>query len=150
MYTLKRTNSDNIDVLNLVSELDKYLKTVDGEDHLFYDQYNSIKELNYIIVAYLNDEPIGCGAIKKFDQVSMEVKRMYVTPIGRGKGVGFKILNALELWAKELHYDQCILETGKKQIEAIGLYKKNGYQIIPNYGVYENIKNSLCFVKNIK
>jgi hypothetical protein len=56
----------------------------------------------------------------------------------------------LENWAGELSYAKCILETGKRQPEAIGLYKKNGYKLIPNYGQYAEAENSLCFEKELK
>ena len=77
----------------------------------------------------------------------MEVKRMYTLPEFRGQGYAAKILLELENWAKELGYKSCVLETGKRQPEAIQLYKKNGYRIIPNYGQYKGIKNSICFEK---
>ena len=80
----------------------------------------------------------------------MEVKRMFVSPEGRNKGIGTLILSELESWASELSYTKCILETGKKQPEAIRLYDKNGYTLIPNYGQYAGIANSVCFEKNIK
>ncbi len=70
-------------------------------------------------------------------------------PGSRGKGIASKILAELEIWATELFYEKCILETGKKQPEAIALYKKNGYNIIPNYGQYAGVENSLCFEKEI-
>jgi GNAT superfamily N-acetyltransferase len=75
---------------------------------------------------------------------------MYTLPEVRGKGLATLVLNELELWAKELKYAKCVLETGKKQPEAIRLYEKNGYIIIPNYGQYAGIKNSLCFEKELK
>ena len=74
---------------------------------------------------------------------------MYVPPALRGKGIASAVLAELEKWAKELNYKKCILETGKKQPEAIALYNKNGYCIIPNYGQYENVENSVCFEKNL-
>lgn len=74
---------------------------------------------------------------------------MYVTPEGRGKGVATKILAELESWAAELGYRYCILETGKRQPEAIALYKKMGYRIIKNYGPYAGVENSVCFEKRI-
>ena len=77
----------------------------------------------------------------------MEVKRMFVDLAFRGNGIASIILNELEKWAKELGYSGCILETGKKQPEAIKLYKKNGYAIIPNYGQYKQVENSVCFEK---
>jgi len=74
---------------------------------------------------------------------------MYTSPENRGKGVATKVLAELEKWAFELNYTKCILETGKKQPEAIELYKKNGYKLIPNYGQYTHIENSLCFEKKL-
>ena len=61
-----------------------------------------------------------------------------------------EILAELETWAAELSFAKCILETGKRQPEAIGLYKKNGYKLIPNYGQYAEIENSVCFEKVVK
>ncbi len=72
---------------------------------------------------------------------------MFVPEEFRGRNIAMSILKNLEEWAKDLSYHKCILETGDKMPEAIGLYKKSGYQQIPNYGQYENIENSLCFEK---
>lgn len=72
---------------------------------------------------------------------------MFVVKKNRGKGVASQILKELELWAKELNYEKCILETGVKQADAIVLCKKSGFIITPNYGEYKNIKNSVCFEK---
>ena len=145
--TFTRTNSDNQDFQKLVEALDDDLKIRDGEDNVFYAQFNKITTIKYAIVAYDSDLPVGCGAIKQYANDTMEVKRMYVLPEKRGHGIAASILNELEVWAKELYYTRCILETGQKQPEAIALYKKEGYQIIPNYGQYEGINNSICFEK---
>jgi putative acetyltransferase len=80
----------------------------------------------------------------------MEIKRMFVPPEGRKKGIATKILSKLENWARELSYARCILEAGKGQPEAIGFYKKNGYKVIPNYGQYAEVENSVCFEKKLK
>ena len=74
---------------------------------------------------------------------------MFVLPERRGKGIAAKVLSELEIWAAELSFEKCILETGKKQPEAIQLYKKSGYVIIANYGQYDGIENSLCFEKKL-
>jgi putative acetyltransferase len=142
-----RTDSDNKFFQALVRELDADLKIRDGEDHSFYSQFNKIDKIKFVIVAFDNEMPVGCGAIKELSKDAMEVKRMYVPPVRRGQGIAGKILKELENWANELNYTKCLLETGKKQPEAIALYKKNGYQIIPNYGQYENVENSVCFEK---
>jgi putative acetyltransferase len=147
MIELKRTTSQDIDFQSLVLLLDKDLSMRDGEDHSFYAQFNKIDKINEAVVAYKNNEPIGCGAIKKFDEQNAEVKRMFVKPEHRGHGVAAKTLMELEGWARELGYQCCILETGRKQPEAITLYKKSGYQIIPNYGQYAGVGNSVCMKK---
>jgi GNAT superfamily N-acetyltransferase len=147
MLAIKRTSSMNQDFVSLVKELDTYLKVTDGEEHEFYNQFNGIEKLNHCIVAYLENQPVGCGAFKKYDAVSIEIKRMYLKPNHRGSGIAFKILNSLEIWAKEMDKKRAVLETGKRQVEALKFYQKSGYQNIPNYGQYIGMDNSQCFEK---
>jgi len=92
---------------------------------------------------------VGCGAIKYFNEEAMEIKRMFVLPKYRGRGFSSAILRELELWTKELNCRSCILETGKRNPEAVMLYKKKGYLPIPNYEPYVGIENSLCFKKEL-
>lgn len=147
MITLKRTDSTNTDFIELVKELDIDLKIRDGEDHAFFAQYNKIDLIKHVVIAYDDDNAVGCGAIKEYEENVMEIKRMYVKPTTRGKGIASSVLKELETWAKELNYTKCILETGIKQPEAIGLYEKCNYLRIKNYGQYEHIEESVCFEK---
>ena len=150
MINILRTSSTNQDFIELVKHLDADLLERDGKEHSFYIQYNQIDAIINVVVAFNNKKPVGCGAIKVFSENAMEVKRMYTLPEQRGKGIATKILAELEKWAEELGYEKCVLETGKRQPEAIGLYKKNGYTIIPNYGQYVGVDNSVCFEKIFK
>ena len=147
MTDLIRTDSDNADFRELVALLDQDLQIRDGEEHSFYAQFNKIDKIQHVVVAYQNGRAAGCGAIKEYSKNAAEVKRMFVKPEWRGQGIAKKILSELEIWAAELNYSECILETGKKQPEAIGLYQKSGYQLIPNYGQYEGVENSVCMRK---
>ena len=147
MIRIIKTDASQPDFKKLVALLDADLAERDGEDHSFYDQFNKLHLIKYALVAYEKDTPVACGAIKEFEPNVMEVKRMYVTPEKRGKGIASKVLSSLENWARELGYQKCVLETGKRQPEAIALYSKNGYQIIANYGQYAGIENSVCFEK---
>ena len=149
MTKIIRTNSDNIDFQALVKLLDKDLSIRDGDEHSFYAQYNKIDAIKFAVVLYENKIPIGCGAFKKYDAETVEIKRMYVRPTNRGKGVGVEILEELEKWAFEEDYKFAVLETGKKQPEAIRLYQKCGYELIENYGQYEGIENSVCMKKSL-
>jgi GNAT superfamily N-acetyltransferase len=149
MISIVRTNSANSDFLILVKKLDAELAIRDGDDHVFYSQFNSLEKIRHVVLAYVDGDPAGCGAIKEYSASTMEIKRMFVLADHRRKGIAAKILAELELWTAELSYTKCILETGKKQPEAIELYKKNGYQQIPNYGQYIGVENSVCFEKEI-
>ncbi len=147
---LVRTNAENQDFIKLVKHLDADLAIRDGDDHAFYDQFNKITSIKHVVVVYDNNKALGCGAIKQFDKSTVEIKRMYTSPESRGKGIASKILQELEKWATELSYEKCILETGIKQPEAIGLYTKNGYRLMSNYGQYTGVKTSKCFQKSLK
>ncbi len=149
MIRLTRTSADHPDFQRLVVLLDRDLKIRDGDDHSFYSQYNKIDKIKYAIVAYVNGGAVGIGAIREISSESMEIKRMYVLPEKRGQGIARTILTELESWAKELNFVRCVLETGKKQPEAIRLYRKAGYHPIANYGPYENVDNSVCMSKDI-
>jgi len=147
MVTLKRTNSADREFQALVRELDIDLKIRDGEDHSFFAQFNKIDSIKHVVVAYKDGQPVGCGAIKEFNSDTMEIKRMFVPPGQRGQGIASLVLQELERWSREMNVSRCILETGEKQPEAIRLYRKNDYQVIPNFGQYEDVASSVCFEK---
>lgn len=144
---LKRTDADHIDFRTLVKALDQELTVIYGEKQSFYNPFNTLNQIKNVVIAFSNGMPMGCGAMKKFDDNSMEIKRMYILPAHRNKGVAHLILNELEDWAKELNYKECVLETGNKQPDAIRLYQKAGYEIIPNYGQYKDETESICMKK---
>ena len=149
MIELRRTDSEDADFVTLVESLDRDLAQRDGEDHAFYHQFNSITSIRHAIVAYEGGIAVACGAIKAFDGDSMEVKRMYTSPLSRGKGIAAIVLSELEKWTVELGYESCVLETGMQQPEAMALYRKHGYEAIPNYGQYVGVSNSRCFKKRL-
>lgn len=149
MISIKRTHSGNKDFIALVKKLDIELAVLDGDEHSFYAQFNKIDAIKNAIIACVDNVPIACGAIKEYDEISMEIKRMYTLPEHRGKGIATEILHELEIWACELGYKKCVLETGIRQQDAIHLYLKNSYLPIPNFDQYENIASSRCFEKSI-
>jgi putative acetyltransferase len=146
---LLRTDSDNADFRRLVELLDADLRIRDGEDHGFYAQFNKIDMIREVVVAYDGEEAIGCGAFKPYEPGVAEIKRMFVVPERRGRGVAGQILEELEIWAGEMDFSECILETGWKQPEAVRLYQKSGYEIMPNYGQYAGVENSVCMHKQL-
>lgn len=149
MVTLIRTDADNADLLSLVALLDEELKTRDGEDHYFFAQFNKLAGIIGAVVAYVDDEPVGCGAFKRFSDNEAEIKRMFVKPECRGRRIAAKVLGELETWAGEHGLTACVLETGFKQPEAIALYQRSGYKVIPNYGQYADVGSSVCMKRSI-
>ena len=147
MLKLIRTDSDNKDFIELVKLLDADLAKRVGDEHSFYAQFNKIDKIKYVVIAYEDDKPVSCGAIKELSPKITEVKRMYTLPEYRGKGIAVRVLSELEKLADEMLYEKCVLETGKKQPEAIALYTKCGYTIIPNYGSI-SVLRTVCVLKN--
>ena len=147
MIRIARTSSLNESFIDLVGMLDCELRIRDGEDHEFFKQFNKIDNIKHVVIAFSNGLAVGCGAIKAYSSDTMEIKRMFVRSDMRGQGIAGVILKELENWTKELGYSYTILETGFKQPEAIRLYEKNNYSVIPNYGQYIGVTTSVCMTK---
>ncbi|MBC8052380.1 MAG: GNAT family N-acetyltransferase [Sphingobacteriaceae bacterium] len=150
MITLKRCDSSDKDFGDLIKELDKVLWSRYSDIQQQYDSFNKVDSIKNVVVAYINNSPVGCGAFKKFDGDTVEIKRMFVAEDNRGKGVALAILNELELWAVELNYNHAVLETGRRLAEAMGLYTKQNYFITENYGQYIGMENSVCMKKSLR
>ncbi len=149
MITLTRLNSHTTDFINLVALLDEDLAKRDGDEHKFYAPLNKVDDIRHIVIAYVDEKAVGCGSFKAYEPGVVEIKRMFVLPEYRGKGVAIALLTELEQWAEEEGNTGCVLETGKKQPEAIKLYEKCGYTFIPNYGKYAEVENSICMMKQL-
>ena len=147
MFLLQRTDSDNVYFRGIVAMLDTFLAERDGQDHAFYAQFNKLDSIKNAVVCFDDYEPVGCGAFKQYDETTAEIKRMFVKPCYRTKGAATMVLQELEKWAEENNFSSAILETVKTQPEAVALYKKNGYTIIPNFGQYKNVEKSICMHK---
>ena len=101
------------------------------------------------VVARDGDRAVGCGAIRLLDATSAEVKRMYVDPDQRGKGIGWAVLASLESAARQLGVRRLVLETGVYQLEAISLYRRAGFMQVECWGEYASSPTSICYEKNL-
>jgi putative acetyltransferase len=102
MTSIKRTNSDDPDFQKLTQALDVELCRIYNTQQADYEEFNRITDLPTVVLAYEDDIPVGCGCFKKYDDTTIEIKRMYVEPGVRGKGIASQIVNELETWALEL------------------------------------------------
>lgn len=143
---LIRTTSDNTDFQKLTALFDDYLIDIDGDQRDFFAHYNN-KYLEHVLVCYDGETAVACGGFKEYDAETAEIKRMFVLPDQRGKGIAQHLLTEIESWAKECGYPNYILETSPKLESAVAMYKKSGYQLIPNFGQYIGVENSICMKK---
>jgi GNAT superfamily N-acetyltransferase len=100
-----------------------------------------------VILVYEGDTAIACGAFKKFDDTSCEIKRMFTEPSHRGRGYAGIVVDELEKWARESGYRYMVLETSVKLKSAVRLYQHKGYTETEKYGQYKDAIDSMCFRK---
>jgi putative acetyltransferase len=144
---IRLTDGADQDFIMLVAQLDEDLSSRYGEMQKQYTPLNSLAAIKDAAVAYLDGAPVACGAFKAVSEDTVEIKRVFVKPEFRNRGLAGKILKTLENAAKNRGYMYAVLETGVKQHEAIGLYKKSGYAITDKYGPYVGNENSVCMKK---
>ncbi len=147
--SIKTANPSDEKVAAIIEELsiNLYLRFGSDGKNSFTDwQYNNPKFV--FVIAELQDEIVGCGAIRPISNTIGEVKRMYSK--FPGKKIGQTILAFLEEKAKKIGYTDLILETRVKNLEAIQFYQKQGYNIIPNYGKYKDRPEAICLGKSLK
>lgn len=145
------TNSSNSDFIELCHGLDGFLNDLVGgeENRAEYIPYNRLDDIHNVIVAYDNDIPVGCASFKKYDDECAEVKRVFIRQAYRGKGISNKLMELLESAARKQGYRYLILESGEPLVAAMALYRKIGYKVIPNYGQYKNMTDSICMKKEL-
>lgn len=147
----RRTDGNNKDFIENCKLLDMDLDRRVGKkiDRNKYTKYNLLDEIQEAIVVYEDNKAIGGGAIRKYDKDNIELKRVFVHPEYQGQGIGSKLVSLLIEWAEELGYQRMILETGELLAESCAVYKKLGFQVIPNYGPYVDMEESLCMAKEL-
>lgn len=143
---LLRTTPDYPAFKELVQALDVFLAELNGERNAFFAPLNSVDTIRHAVVAFVDEEPVGCGAFRPAERKVIEIKRMYVAPDLRVRGIGRMLLSELENWALELGYNEAILETRRFE-PALRLYENAGYRAIPNYGAYADSPESVCLGK---
>lgn len=144
-----RTTSGNHEFRKLVQELDDDLMKRNGEAQNQYHQYNKIDHIKHAVLIGFGSRFVGCGCFKRFDDHTVEIKRMFVKPEMRGNQLAARMLQELEKWAMEEGYTNAVLETGIRQVEAQRLYSVAGYVQTQNYGQYLGMSDSLCYRKNL-
>lgn len=143
---LQQVFNDNKDFIYLCSELDVFLNNAIGGENKRekYKKYNYLDTMDVVVVAYYEGVAVGCGALRKFTDNEIELKRLFVKKEYRGKNIGGLILEQLISMAKDLKYKKVLLETGEFLKESVKLYNRFGFEKIDNYGAYKDMTESIC------
>ena len=141
--------ADDADAVMLMDELSETLEKITGNSgrHSFNSKDVTTDRSVFAVAYDDNGNPLGCGAIRPYDDETAEVKRMYAK--SKGKSVGTEILTYLEQQAKAMGYSRLCLETRVVNERAVSFYKKRGYKVIENYGKYKNHSEAICFEKQL-
>lgn len=151
MVEFLRTHAHHPDFKRFIIELDLEFQIRYPESRHNFQPYNQVDTSARVIIGFNDQQPIGCGCFRPTTlESTIEIKRMYVVPDFRNRGMGKRILELLEQWAVEQGFTKAILETGIKQPEAISAYRNSGYQLIPNFPPYEKVAESICMAKTLK
>jgi len=130
----------------LIAELDAHLSSLYPPEENFFE----LPTADVFLVARLDGRPVGCGALRRLDPTTGELKRMYVRPQAEGKGIGRLLVEALAAWALDQGIERLVLETGVRQLAAIALYEKTGFTPIPRFGPYRSSPSSRCYERRLR
>ncbi|MFQ6601522.1 GNAT family N-acetyltransferase [Flavobacterium sp. C3NV] len=144
-----KTTSENSDFISLIKIFDAFLWERYPELKKDYWGNNLIEFNANVILVYLDEKPVASGCFKKYNENTVELKRMFVSPEARGLGLAQLVIKELEKEAIDQGFEVMILETLYKQKEAISLYQKTGFEIVENYEPYVGLLNSICMSKSI-
>ena len=145
--TIKRVRTDDDDFVCLINALSEMLAELNGEKNDYYAPLNTASSLAVALVAYVESVPVGCGGFRIMDDGAIEIKRMFVLSEQRGVGIGKALLSEIESIGREHGHSRIVLETSKRLPAATGLYQISGYTVIPNYGPYIGLDDSICMEK---
>lgn len=144
---LRFVDAENTDLLELAGRLDEYYISIVGEVHRRYAKYNDPHLFGCRLVVYEDGCAAGCGCWKRTDAHTVELKRIYVRPEYRRRGIAGAVIRALEGNAAEQGYTRAVLETARTTGDSAALYRKLGYRTMPYYGSPAGAENCLCFEK---
>ena len=145
------TDGNNQEFIELCHGLDDFLNELVGgeKNRAEYIPYNKLDDIHDVVIAYDKDVPVGSASFKRYDNENAEVKRVFVKKEYRGQGISLELMKMLEERAREKGFKYLILESGEPLVAAMALYRKIGYKVIPNYGQYKCMNESICMKKKL-
>jgi putative acetyltransferase len=148
-FVLQRTTAADPRFAPLVNAIDRELAERYGEVQTVYKPLNLVDDDSPVVLAVDGDAAVACGSFRAYDPTTAEIKRMYVTPAARRRGIASALLGELEAWAREQGFTAAALETGTGQPEAVALYERCGYGHVAQFPPYVGLPLSVCMRKTL-
>ena len=151
MTEYKWTDGNNSDFLHFYEITEEYYSKAAGglKKREGYVQYNLSSAIPDVLIAYEDGKAVGCAGLKKYSEEDIEIKRVWVEPDFRGKGIAFSMMQYLEKKALQKGFQRMILQTRPVMEDAISLYRKLGYSFIDNYPPYDRLEGAVCMAKSL-
>jgi len=147
--TYRQFDAVSPEFVRLTDELDQELWAKQGEAQAAYHGFNRLEGIHDVVIAYEGEEPMGCASFKNLEPGVAEVKRVFVRPTHRGRGISRGLMAALEARAASQGVGVLLVETSRNFAEAVGLYRSLGYAEVENYPPYVGMPESVCFRKEL-
>ena len=151
MLIYKWTDGNDIDFQKFYMKTEEYYSNIVGgiENRKEFIPYNISECITEVLIVYIDDEAVGCAGLKRYSEVDVEIKRVWVEPEQRGHHIALDMMAQIEERASNDGFKRTILQTREIMKDAVELYKKLGYTKIDNYPPYDRLDGAICFAKEL-
>ena len=148
-YTWTSVTNSDFQMFYQITE-DYYSSLVGGvSKRKGFVPYNASAQIPDVLIAYDDGKAVGCAGLKRYNDKSTEIKRVWVQPEYRRQHIADKMMQLVEQKAKEQGFARVILQTRPQMTEAVGMYTKRGYKLIENYPPYDKLIGAVCYAKEL-
>ena len=151
-FAIRAVPLDSAEARTLIAALDAEMHgryPEEGANHFRLDADEVAVGRGAFLVAALEGALVACGAVRRIEPGVLEIKRMYVAPAARRRGIARLLLERLEQEARALGAKRVVLETGVRQPDALALYERAGYEPVEPWGEYVDSPLSVCLCKEL-
>lgn len=145
------TDGTEPDFERFSEEMEAYYNSLVGgeENRKGFIPHNSLAKIHDVVMVYDGKKAVACASFKQYDDISAEIKRVWVSAPYRGNHISKEMMRLLEGRAKEKGFRKVILQTRKACVEALSLYRSLGYRQVENYPPYECLDEAVCYAKSL-
>lgn len=146
------TDGNNQEFKRFYLKTEEYYSEIVGgkENRTGFIPYNLSESISDVLIAYADGKAVGCAGLKKYSNLDVEIKRVWVEPEWRGKHIATQLMDQIEDKARQMGFKRAILQTRPAMKDAVGLYESRGYMLIGNYPPYDKLEGAICMALNLQ